>query len=452
MIALLTLGGVAATASSAAAAPVGSVQYAVDSGTASAAARGITSYVAVLDRSTGAVLGRTGNAGTQVASESVVKLFIAAYYLVQYNGSLPADLDRRLRYMITYSDDSTASALWTASAVSRARDRYGLSGVAVATPRAGYWGATRITADAMAKFLYRAGKDPVVGPWLFRAMQGTASNGSDGFDQNLGFNAIAGAGSKQGWGFDNFTGAGSAAVHSVGFGIRYVAAVLQAGGSGSYSVMPGTATRTASLINGAAGGATGARISVSPSATVALASREVLIRAHLTDSSGTALSGLKVRYYSRTESGRWTYRGVTFTDRSGRTALKTGTGSQGTQWKAVFPGGAGHASAEAVTILYVRRAITGVDRLPDTAERHQMLVMHGRTGVGYAGRKVYAQHITGKGYVNDTAATVREDGTFVMAFRAPTGAAVRYYRAYIDLKPGGYQPLTWSQVARVIVR
>lgn len=447
----LVLGGTTVAAQPAAAAPVGSVQYAVDSGTASAAIRGITTYAAVIDRSTGAVLGRTGNAATPVASESVVKLFIAAYYLVQYGGRLPSDLSSRLRYMIVYSDDSTASSLWTASAVSLARDRYGLSGVSVATPRSGYWGATRITADAMAKFLYRAGKDPVVGPWLFDAMRATSSSGSDGYNQNLGFNTIAGAGSKQGWGNDNFTAAGRAAIHSVGVGTRYVAAVLQAGGSGTSSVMPWTATRTATLIDAAARGGA-ARIELSTSAREALADRALVVRARMVDSSDRPIAGQPIRFYSRTEGGAWRYRGIFVTDAAGRTSMKTTTGFQGLEWKAEFRGGAGFSSTRATTIVYVRRAITGVEKLPAHATNRQMLVIKGRTGVGYAGRKVLAQHITSKGYAYDGMAIVRKDGTFTIAFRTPSTDSVVYYRAYIGYRSGSYQSLTWSLVRRVIVR
>lgn len=386
-----------------------------------------------------------------MASESVVKLFIAVYYLVQYHGSLPADLDRRLRYMITYSDDATASALWTAAAVSRSRDRYGLSGVAVATPNSGYWGATRITADAMAKFLYRAGKDPVVGPWLFRAMQATASNGIDGYNQNLGFNTLSGAGSKQGWGFDNFSGAGVAAVHSVGFGSRYVAAVLQAGDFFTLSVMPGTATVTARLIDRAVQNG-GVRISISPTTTLALANRSMHIRARLVDAAGRAVQGQKIRFYSKTDRGGWTYRGVLLSDSGGRASLPVSSGAEGHAWKVVHPGTSGTASADASTIVYVRRAIAGVEALPDRAHTGQVLAVRGRTGAAYVGRKVQLQHITGQGWVSDGASIVGQDGSFRIYFRTPATRNVMYYRAYIGYQAGTYQPLTWSLVDRVVVR
>lgn len=65
------------------------VQQAVDAGAATAARKGITTYATVIDRSTGRVVGRTGNDGTQVASESLVKMFLAAYYLVRTTARCP---------------------------------------------------------------------------------------------------------------------------------------------------------------------------------------------------------------------------------------------------------------------------------------------------------------------------------------------------------------------------
>lgn len=224
-------------------------QQAVNAGASASAARGITSYVAVLDRNTGRVLARTGNAGTQVASESVVKLLIAAYYRVHYGSSMSPTMDARLTQMIRCSDDGIASSYWTNSIVPEMAARYGLSHTANNPGNPGYWGRTRITADDMAKLLYRFGKDSLVGPWVMRAMTQATDRGCDGFNQNFGFNAIAGAGSKQGWGADNWTGQPNA-VHSVGFTSRYMVAVLQTGNPGTYGLMPASATYTARLIAG----------------------------------------------------------------------------------------------------------------------------------------------------------------------------------------------------------
>jgi hypothetical protein len=224
-------------------------QQAVNAGAAYSAARGITSYLAVLDRKTGKVLARTGNAGTQVASESIVKLMIAAYYRVHYGSSMSATMSARLTQMIRCSDDGIASAYWTNSAVPEMAARYGLTHTSNNPGNPGYWGKTRITADDMARLVYRIGKDQLVGPWLMPAMVQATDNGCDGFNQNFGFNAIAGAGSKQGWGGDNWTSQPNA-IHSVGFTGKYMVAVLQTGNPGTYATMPATATYTAKLIAG----------------------------------------------------------------------------------------------------------------------------------------------------------------------------------------------------------
>ena len=54
---------------------------AVAAAAAAAAGQSVTSFISVVDRRSGVVLARTGNADAQVASESIMKLFLAAYYL-----------------------------------------------------------------------------------------------------------------------------------------------------------------------------------------------------------------------------------------------------------------------------------------------------------------------------------------------------------------------------------
>ena len=53
---------------------------------ANAASHGITDYVSVVDRNTGSVVAETSNARQQVGSESIMKLFLAAYYILLYGG------------------------------------------------------------------------------------------------------------------------------------------------------------------------------------------------------------------------------------------------------------------------------------------------------------------------------------------------------------------------------
>ncbi len=214
----------------AAAAAVLTPPQAVAQAHAEAVANGITDYVSVADAATGAVLAQSANAGTQVASESIVKLMIAAYYLVLVGGyqHQSASVLGRLSYMIRYSDDATASAYFSSAAVPTMAARYGMSSTINATDRVGHWGAVRITAHDMTTFLFHAFHDPQVGPWLKPVMAQVAAVGSDGFNQAFGMNSLAGVhGSKQGWGDDEFWSPQSSVINSVGFTDRYVVAILQ---------------------------------------------------------------------------------------------------------------------------------------------------------------------------------------------------------------------------------
>src|SRR5664279_4009352 len=223
MIAVL---GLAPAPAALAVAPADAVADAVNY----AANRSVTSFISVVDRGTGAITAQTGNAQTQVASESIMKLLLASYYLVLYGGyaATPDSVKNQLAYMLEYSDDATASALFSANAGPTIAARYGLGNTTNASDRVGHWGAVRITAGDMTRFLFQASQDTAVGPWLIPVMAQTAPNGSDGFDQHFGLNALGGDhGSKQGWGCDSFWTSPSCAIHSVGYTDRSFVAVLQ---------------------------------------------------------------------------------------------------------------------------------------------------------------------------------------------------------------------------------
>jgi hypothetical protein len=243
---------------------------AVSQAVANARASGVTEAISVVNRSNGAVVGTTANANSQIGSESIMKLFLAAYYLVLYGGyqKTPADVKTRLSYMLRYSDDATASSLFTASAIPSVAARYGMSRTTNATDRAGHWGAARITARDMTTFLYRASKDGAVGPWLIPVMAQTAANGSDGFNQKFGLNALSGThGSKQGWGNDSFFTSPTYAIHSVGYTSGLFVSVLQIGPASTYpDPMRATATFAARKIQ-AAGATTSAPATAATAAT-----------------------------------------------------------------------------------------------------------------------------------------------------------------------------------------
>ena len=230
------------------------VQQAVDAGVAAAAADGVTQHVSLVDRTTGRLVASDGG-GVQVVSESIVKLFTVAYYLVQYDGHLPGDLAADLHQMIVRSDDALESRYWTTAAVPAMATRYHLGSTANG-PKTGPhdWGWEYITADDEALFLYRMSVDPVVGPFLMDAMAQVAPVGADGFDQHFGFNALSGAhgskqgahGSKQGWTDRNTSDAIN--IHSVGWTARYFGAILETSDSPQYDTMREDSTATAQRV------------------------------------------------------------------------------------------------------------------------------------------------------------------------------------------------------------
>ena len=196
---------------------------------AEAAANGINDYLSVTDRTTGAVLAQS-DSGTQVASESIMKLMLASYYMVIVGGyqNQSQDVLDQLSYMIRYSDDATADAYFTSAAIPTIAARYGMGSTINATDRTGHWGAVRITAHDMTTFLFQAAHDAEVGPWLLPVMAQVAPVGSDGFDQHFGMNSLTGVhGSKQGWGDDQFWTDASNVINSVGYTDRYFVAILQ---------------------------------------------------------------------------------------------------------------------------------------------------------------------------------------------------------------------------------
>jgi len=223
------------------------VQQTVDIGVRAAAADGIAQHVALVDRTTGRLVASHGGE-VQVVSESVVKLFTVAYYLVRYDGTLPDPMSADLREMIIHSNDVIESRYWTTQAVPAMAARYDLQNTSNgAKTGPNDWGWEYITADDEARFLYRASKDPMVGPFLMSAMAGAAPTAADGFDQHFGFNALAGDhGSKQGWTDLNTTAAIN--VHSVGWTPEYFGAVLQTAESPDYDVMRKDATATVGRI------------------------------------------------------------------------------------------------------------------------------------------------------------------------------------------------------------
>lgn len=220
---------------------------AVQQGGAAAAAQGITQYVVVLDRNSGAVLAQSANAARIVASESIVKLYIAVY---QRHHGTPCGDD--LAYMLELSDDDIADDCWTPDTVSYVSTLYGLTDSYNDPDNPEWWGAAHVSARDVATLLYAALNDPMLGSWLSDTLNASTDVGSDGVNQNFGFNAIPGIPNKEGEGFDSYW-AGPTAIHSVGFNASVIGVVLQTASASTYDTMEDAATNTAKLIIDASG-------------------------------------------------------------------------------------------------------------------------------------------------------------------------------------------------------
>lgn len=218
--------------------------------------------VEVYDRDSGTVL-TSLNAERQFPAMSVAKLFIALDVLHQHNWKLPsASTQAQLTRMISYSDDSIASALWAANGggaiIKRTAKLLGLTGTRPpAEP--GEWGDTLTTPrDLVTTYTYLADRLPKADhDLLYSAMYNAPRTAADGFDQYFGIpSGLPGTtwAIKQGWGSSgnkaelNTTGL-------IGADSRYVLIVLVSAPMSSYSRLPtaltnGTA-KLASLVSGA---------------------------------------------------------------------------------------------------------------------------------------------------------------------------------------------------------
>ena len=228
--------------------PAAAVLAVAQQGVANAAAQHVEQSVAVIDRSTGRLIADVG--GRQVYNtESITKLFTAAYYLEKAQGVPGPDLGAQLSRMIEVSDDDIQSALWRPDIVPTVARRYGLTQSTNAPDASdSTWGSNRTTADDQVTFLLRASQDPWVGPSLLSWMAAAQPTGADGFDQSFGLLALAGdRGAKQGWSDEGWTPAN---LHSVGWTDHYFIAILQSSATAGNDTMRATSTFTAQLIGG----------------------------------------------------------------------------------------------------------------------------------------------------------------------------------------------------------
>lgn len=224
--------------------PDGRVPAAVARSVRAATGRGITQSVVVVDRRSGRTISSV-RADVRVPAMSLVKLFLAADILVSHGGAgqvEPTTL-AELHRMIATSDDSLASFFYmrggAGQIITRSAARYHLTGTQP-SPRPRYWGDVQVTAADLASFLTQALADPRTGPFLTTAMRATTRIAADGLDQGFGMNAVAGAGSKQGWGCCL---GGVVAVHSVGFTAERIVVVLSTAAPDSSGLRVSRASR-----------------------------------------------------------------------------------------------------------------------------------------------------------------------------------------------------------------
>ncbi|MEO9221032.1 MAG: serine hydrolase [Mycobacteriaceae bacterium] len=228
LLLMAQMGGGVVVAPSASAAGTDDAAAAVGAATAG----GYRSAIGVMDTTNGQYWG-AGDFDAQYASESVMKVFIAANLLK--TGQMSGWNETTAYKMITQSDDASANALYGRTGgdnvVMWAAQTYNIPFLGAPPPLPGWWGGTRITAHGMAAFYNAVTQDPAVGPWLINAMRNATPNGSDGTYQYFGIPSAATTWAvKQGWGADSpdgqpvFNSTGM-----VGPGDRFAVAILTQG-------------------------------------------------------------------------------------------------------------------------------------------------------------------------------------------------------------------------------
>ncbi len=218
-----------------------------------ATSRGYQAGVAVLDTQTGQVWGG-GNATGYFASESVVKVFIAARILVM--GKMTGATETTAYEMITQSDDDSADALYGLvggdGVVAWAASYYHVPYLGSGPTLAGWWSNAHISAVGMVQFYAAVKADPTVWPWLSNAMAHATQDGSDGTYQYFGIpSATTGWAVKQGWGQDGDDWDASSDFNSTGYvnNGRYAVAILVKGPPSGYDeATPNMVTAIAQIL------------------------------------------------------------------------------------------------------------------------------------------------------------------------------------------------------------
>lgn len=207
--------------------------------------------IGVIDTKSGVYRG-AGEDTALFASASVMKVLIVVQMLV--TGQLTGPNAGLATAMIERSDDAAVEILWPLAGgpdvVNLVAARYHLKNLGTPNTRANFWGNTHLTARGLAE-LYRAvHADPVVWPWLSRAMAGTTPEAADGTKQFFGIpSATKAFAVKQGWGTESADDLTHAVVNSTGYvGSGRYAVVIFAEGSAEGSTPEGYNARLAGVV------------------------------------------------------------------------------------------------------------------------------------------------------------------------------------------------------------
>jgi Beta-lactamase enzyme family len=190
--------------------------------------------VAVMDTRTGRVY-LAGYAHRRFASASVVKTLIATRLLL--TGQMHGATATLARSMIERSDNDAATALYPKVGgdhlVKWIDEHYHLRGLGARPTMPGLWGSTQLTAAGMVRFYNAVRHDPLVWPWLSRAMHAYAQTSAAGEPNAFGIAAVAPRSAvKNGWDVDrDVRHPSNAIINTTGFvqDDRYAVAIFAEG-------------------------------------------------------------------------------------------------------------------------------------------------------------------------------------------------------------------------------
>lgn len=208
-----------------------------------AAARDMRTGIAVLDLQTGRMWSG-GQDRRRFATASVVKTMIATRLLL--TGQMHGAVQQSAWRMITASDNAAAWSLYPKvgrdGLLPWLEARYSLGTIGARPTMPGVWGSTQVTARGLVRFYRAVHADPLVWPWLGKAMHAYARRSSAGEPNAFGIAQVAPrAAIKNGWDVDrDVQHPRNAIINTTGLvdGDRYAVAIL-AEGPGRLYYAPG---------------------------------------------------------------------------------------------------------------------------------------------------------------------------------------------------------------------